>query len=393
MPSTIDNIVEGFPHPTLTPISGVPTYETIAELNLKLNANAASVQSNLGDGQLGLLYLTVTPAEYTTLSATAFVPPANPGTTPVIATGATAAQTSASIRQHTTEITLFREYNATDKALKQLVIGAVDPMYLRALSHRITGFANTSTRQMLTHLYTSYGRLSPADLQENDTRMRHKYDPSQPIESLYDQIEDAVTLAAAGQAPYTTPQIVSIAYNLVFNTNLFPDACREWRRRPIADHTWVNFKTTFTIAHQELRESQVTSEQAGYHNANAAMEFQQDTAIALANLATATASDRSTVSNLSETNSNLTNDLALANTKLAKAISDIASLKLEIAGLQGSNANSSRSRSTPNTSYCWTHGYRVGRNHDSASCRNPSTGHKKEATRTNNMSGSQQGKE
>ena len=222
--------------------------------------------------------------------------------------------------------------------------------------------------------------------------MRHKYDPSQPIESLYDQIEDAVTLAAAGQAPYTTPQIVSIAYTLVFNTSLFPDACREWRRRPIADHTWVNFKTTFTIAHQELRESQVTSEQAGYHNANAAMEFQQDTAIALANLATANASDRSTVSNLSETNSNITNDLALANTKLAKAISDIASLQFEIAGLRGSNANSSRSRSTPNTSYCWTHGYRMGRNHDSTSCRNPSTGHKKEATRTNNMSGSQQGK-
>jgi hypothetical protein len=145
------------------------------------------------------------------------------------------------------------------------------------------------------------------------------------------------------------------------------------------------------LAHQELRESQVTSNQAGYHHANAALEYQHDTALALANLATATASDRSTVSNLSATNSNLTTDLALANTKLAQALSDIASLKHELAGLRAPFPD--RRRPTPNNNYCWTHGYRVGRNHNSANCRNPSTGHKTEATQTNNKSGSQQGQE
>jgi hypothetical protein len=44
------DILEGFPHPTITPVIGIPTYESIAEINLKLNANAASVHSNLGDG-------------------------------------------------------------------------------------------------------------------------------------------------------------------------------------------------------------------------------------------------------------------------------------------------------------------------------------------------------
>ena len=69
----------------------MPTYETIAELNLKLIANAASVQSNLGDGQLGLLHLTVSPVEYGTLSVVAFVPPINPGKSPIIPIAATAA--------------------------------------------------------------------------------------------------------------------------------------------------------------------------------------------------------------------------------------------------------------------------------------------------------------
>ena len=62
MLSALDKVVELFPHPTVQPIVGQPSYETIAELELKLNTNAASVHSNRGDGKLGLLFLTVKPA-------------------------------------------------------------------------------------------------------------------------------------------------------------------------------------------------------------------------------------------------------------------------------------------------------------------------------------------
>ena len=59
MLTAIDKIVDGFPLPTIDPIIGTPTYNTIAENNLKLNSNAASVQSNLVCDTLGLLRLTV----------------------------------------------------------------------------------------------------------------------------------------------------------------------------------------------------------------------------------------------------------------------------------------------------------------------------------------------
>ena len=81
---SIDKIVDGIPHPNIALIVGIPTSESIAELNLQLNANAASVQSNLGDGQLGLLALTVSPAVFNTLSAVAFVQPVNPGRNPIM---------------------------------------------------------------------------------------------------------------------------------------------------------------------------------------------------------------------------------------------------------------------------------------------------------------------
>jgi hypothetical protein len=63
---------------------------------------------------------------------------------------------------------------------------------------------------------------------------------SQPIKSLFDQFEDAVDLAAAADAAYTPAQIDAYAYNTVFQTGLFTDACHDWQCKALLtklDHT------------------------------------------------------------------------------------------------------------------------------------------------------------
>ena len=92
MTTAIDKIVDGFPFPMIPPIFWTPTYNTIAKVNLKLNSNVASVQSNLYCGTLGLLQLTVSPAVYNTLSSTAFIVNVNPGSEPIIPDNSTGAQ-------------------------------------------------------------------------------------------------------------------------------------------------------------------------------------------------------------------------------------------------------------------------------------------------------------
>ena len=129
MPSNVNNIVSGFPHPLIPSHIGIPTYATIAEVNLKLNANAASVQSNLGDGTLGLLALTVTPAVFNTLLNLPFVNPVNPGSQPAILGTKTAAQILAITRAHTEDLRIWREYTSTNKALKQQLLTAFNKMY------------------------------------------------------------------------------------------------------------------------------------------------------------------------------------------------------------------------------------------------------------------------
>ena len=132
--------MDGFLFPTIDPIVGTPDYESIADIHLKLNSNAPSVQSNLGCGTLGLLFLTVSPAVYATLSTIVFVPPAKPGPKPNIPTGANGAAI-ANLRYHHREATkIFTEYENTDKDLRQLLFASIDKRYVRSLRHKYIGY-------------------------------------------------------------------------------------------------------------------------------------------------------------------------------------------------------------------------------------------------------------
>jgi len=100
MLSTTETIIEGFPHPKIPPIISTPTYTTIAEVSLKLNANTVSIHSNLGDGAHGLFALTVKKSVHDTLSSTSFTARTNHGAQPKILSGSTGPQISQINREH-----------------------------------------------------------------------------------------------------------------------------------------------------------------------------------------------------------------------------------------------------------------------------------------------------
>ena len=136
MPSLIDKIVEGFPFQTIYPIVGAPNYKKIAKVHLKLNSNAASVHSNPGNGTLGLLYLTLSPALYSTLSYTTFVVLVNPGGAPVIPTGSNAPQKHDIRYAFTAAEKIFTKYDCTDKALRQQLLSSIDEIFVCSLQHK-----------------------------------------------------------------------------------------------------------------------------------------------------------------------------------------------------------------------------------------------------------------
>ena len=66
-----------FDYPDLTPIHGVPTYDTLKLMTNQLKANARTVHTPLGGGQHGYMGLLLTGQQYSIHSPTPFIRPAH----------------------------------------------------------------------------------------------------------------------------------------------------------------------------------------------------------------------------------------------------------------------------------------------------------------------------
>jgi hypothetical protein len=77
------------------------------------------------------------------------------------------------------------------------MITIFEPMYLDISNDNMVGCANTSAREIFDHLFLSHGRITDLDLERNFENMRKAWDPHQPVETLFNQIQDCVDYAEA----------------------------------------------------------------------------------------------------------------------------------------------------------------------------------------------------
>jgi hypothetical protein len=388
--STDLKITDNFPHKTIPPIVGQPTYEAIKDLHMKLNENAVKVHSNLGDDLLGYLGVTVTPAIYNTLSAQPFAIPSNPGTSPVFPAEATGPQIANIRVVFQEQLYAFKKYMDVCNAISAIIIEVIARMYLATLRLPYVGLGTRTPLQLLAHLYTNYAKITPADLDANDHHMKQPCDVDQPIEVMYQQIEEAIKFAAAGQAPYSPEQVLNIAYQLLFQTGIFSDNCKIWKRQAAAYKTWPQFKLDFAVAYQEYSEALDTSPRAaGFHVET--RNNQHETIEAITNLATATAEDCKAVANLTETNATITKELSAVNGKLIASLTLVNTLTKQLAEARAGNLPRTNPPGTyERKHYCWTCGYRC--EHSSWYCTTPAAGHQTRAKAADTMNGSTKNK-
>jgi hypothetical protein len=395
MASSPNELIAGFPHSSLPKVTREPTFEDLKVIRRLLNTNTMSVASYEGGGRHGHLGMIMTNEEYFAVAVDAFPVPNNLGPSAAVVADMTAAVIAEMTRLHKEATQVYRTYHNVDKAITKLIIESFADAYLNALSDEVVVYENCTSLQLLTHLLTYHAVIFPTELTQNYERLNAPYDPNQPIETLFQKIQDARAFAVAGGQPYGVAMIVNVTYTLVFNTGLLPDACRAWQSRAIAGKTWAQFKLDFATAHCEFRLTNQTAQQSGFHSVNMMIEqgheeTMQDTVDAIAQLATATASDRGTIATLTTTNAKLATQLEAAQAQIAQLKNEIAALKNNIKpAWQGQRPI----KTTNNDSYCWSHGYQVAKSHTSATCNMKKSGHQDAANKSNTMGGVQWGKE
>jgi hypothetical protein len=216
--SSPDELIAGFPHSSLPKVAGEPTFEDLKVIRRLLNTNAMSVSSFVGVCRHGHLGIIMMNEEYFAIAADIFPVPDNPGASPKVVVGMATAVIAELTRLHQEATQVYRTYHNVDQAIQKMILEAFDDTYLNALSDEVVGYANCTSLDLLTHILTFYAMIAPTELTQNYERLNTPYDPNQPIETLFQQIQDARAFTVAGSQPYGAAMIVNVAYTLVFNT-------------------------------------------------------------------------------------------------------------------------------------------------------------------------------
>jgi hypothetical protein len=325
-----------FPHDDLTPLPNErPTVSSLLLLNQEITANAISVYSIGGNGQLGHYAIVVDAATYATASNnTPFIVPPHPGANPVHLAGATQAIITETNRRYAADLIEFKTYITTEAALKKQLIAAIPGTYINQLKHQVLGFANVTPLQILQHLQQTYGTLTVDELSSNIAKMNKPWSPNDAIEVLFEQIRESRLFAAATD-PISDATALRSALENVESSGVFGDAIRDFRKQPEAAKTYANFLTAFNLADAERRRI-LTTQAAGYHTA----------AMAIGNTPTPTG-----------------------------------------AAFATSNKHNTKPDTISGIYYCWTHGVGFNKDHTSTSCQSPQSGHRSESTIINMMGG------
>jgi len=356
---------------------------------------------------IGLIEPTAT---YTARWHEPFPTPARPPAYPAIPNDATAVVRARSEAEHAITVKDFASYEAAERAVAKFIREAVDEVWYRDLRHATTYYTNVTAKQLIDHLMTNCGGLHPSELISLPTEMIGYYSEAEGIPEYINMMEDAQRKLARANLPMSDDQLVAIASTSVLASNHFPRPTDEWEARPRAQKTWTEWKLHYRAAHlarkRQLLASGKTPTAFGAANAATAAtaapvepDITPETFAKLDgyldNLAAAATTEKTTLNQLIENNATLTANVTSLTASLAALTAAYTALAAgkptaPPAVLPAAKAQQCyKKRAEPVVGgYCWTHGYRVTKGHDSATCTVKAPGHKDAATRANIMNGS-----
>jgi hypothetical protein len=156
------------------------------------------------------------------------------------------------------------------QALEKHIISVFEPMYLDILNDNMAGCANTTARYILDHLFETYSSITAVDLEINFENMRRAWDPQQPDDSLFKQIQDCADYSKSGFILICRPQQTNVGYEKKFTKGHFMSACRRWNKKHTIEKMWTQFKSNFLASHCQHKHIQgEPAASPGYYSANA----------------------------------------------------------------------------------------------------------------------------
>jgi hypothetical protein len=127
------------------------------------------------------------------------------------------------------------------------------------------GFSNVTCLDILIHLRTTYGIVTPEDLHLNLKNLSRQWNPIQPLSNLWNQIQKCQDIAVNTEEPINDATVLRLTITNLENSGAFPHDVRNWHKLPAAHQTLGALKLHFNVANNK-RTCILGSKSAGYAN-------------------------------------------------------------------------------------------------------------------------------
>ena len=82
-------------------------------------------------------------------------------------------------------------------------------------------------------------------------------------------IDDGLWYESEANTPFSPARVLQMTYHTARSYRIYTDTCKDWRRKPISDKMWANFKIFFVLEYNKLKEENILdATQEGFQHAN-----------------------------------------------------------------------------------------------------------------------------
>ena len=145
-----------------------------------------------------------------------------------------------------------------NRAVINALNAAVPRPYKRAAAGAIGSKIYKPTenpKAIITALQANYGQMRPGKNTIMEQKWSAPWNPVDPIEILFDTLEDCYVLSVSAKPAYTAEKMIDKGITAIKHTGLYLTTLVEWKALELADQSWSEFNAHFTEAYEVCLQS------------------------------------------------------------------------------------------------------------------------------------------
>ena len=168
--------------------------------------------------------------------------------------------------EHAEVTRLFREVIGVEQALRQQLVAAVEPKFLCTLQTPGTNKLTQTIPAIFDHLFSTYGDVTPQDLQELTTHVEApSFAPQEPVDTIFSEIDVLALITEYANAPITAFQKSNMVYIYFQKSVIYKSALTKWDETDKDKKTWLGFKEHFCAAHKAMKQTSTLTIQGTFN--------------------------------------------------------------------------------------------------------------------------------